>query len=64
MGGAWFDEYIGSKSNDEIYNLALSELKKHLNIQIDPDIHEVNVLKVRYNLSLIKLITKYLLIYL
>lgn len=52
MGGAWFDEYIGSKSNDEIYNLALSELKKHLNIQIDPDIHEVNVLKVRYNLSL------------
>ena len=52
MGGAWFDEYIGSKSNDEIYNLALNELKKHLNIQIDPDIHEVNVLKVRYNLSL------------
>lgn len=52
MGGAWFDEYIGSKSNDEIYNLALNELKKHLNIQIDPDVHEVNVLKVRYNLSL------------
>lgn len=46
MGGAWFDEYIGNKTEDEIYTMGLSELKKHLAIQIDPDIHQVNILKV------------------
>lgn len=47
MGGAWFEQYIGTKSNQDIYTMALDELKKHLNIQVDPDVYEVSVLKVR-----------------
>lgn len=46
LGGAWFNEYIGDKSKEEIYELALSEVKKHLNIHINPDLHEVSILKV------------------
>jgi hypothetical protein len=46
LGGAWYDEYIGSKNSDQIYELALSELKKHLKLQINPDLYEVSIFKV------------------
>lgn len=44
LGGAWFNETIGNKSNDQIYDLAYSELRKHLNLKDEPDIQEVSVL--------------------
>ena len=46
LGGAWYDEYIGNLNSDQIYTLALSELKKHLKLQIDPDLYEVSIFKV------------------
>lgn len=46
MGGHWYNEYIGNKNNEQIYELALNELKKHLNFKINPDLYEVTILKV------------------
>lgn len=45
MGGQWFDQFIGNKSNEEIYQMALGELKKQLNLEENPDYYEVTVLK-------------------
>lgn len=47
MGGAWYDEYFSNKSEQEIYEIGWNEIKKHLNLEIEPDIHEVSILKVR-----------------
>lgn len=54
MGGAWFDEFIGNKSEREIYELGWSEAKRHLNLQVEPDLYEVSILKVRKLLILKK----------
>lgn len=51
MGGHWYNEYIGNKSNEQIYELALNELKKHLNFKINPDLYEVTILKVNISLK-------------
>lgn len=45
LGGAWYDQYIGNKNPHEIYDMAFQELRKHLNLQTDPDIQEVTLLK-------------------
>ncbi len=45
LGGAWFKETIGNKTPDQIYDLAFSELRKHLNLNIEPDVQEVTVLE-------------------
>lgn len=47
MGGEWFNEFIGNKTESEIYEMAFDELKRHLNITVKPDYHEVSILKVR-----------------
>jgi antitoxin component HigA of HigAB toxin-antitoxin module len=47
MGGAWYDEYLGNKNEEEIYQLALAEVKKHLNIKQEPSYHEVTIMNVR-----------------
>ena len=46
MGGAWYDHYIGNKDSNAIYQLAFNEIKKHLNLKVDPDFSDVSVLKV------------------
>ena len=46
MGGEWFDEYIGNKSESEIFSLAFNELKKHLKLDRNPNLYEVSILKV------------------
>ena len=50
LGGAWYDEYIDSRNSDQIYELALNELKKHLKLQINPDLYEVSIFKVCENI--------------
>lgn len=45
LGGAWYNEYIGNKTNDQIYDMAFKELRSHLNLTTDPDLQEVTVLK-------------------
>ncbi|RNA38960.1 protoporphyrinogen oxidase [Brachionus plicatilis] len=45
MGGAWFDEYLKNKSSDEILSLALSEIRKHLDLKVEPDYQEISILK-------------------
>ena len=52
MGGAWYDEYFGNKSEDEIYSIGLGEVKRQLNVQIDPDIYQISILKVTWNENL------------
>lgn len=47
MGGAWFDEYLKNKSSDEILSLALSEIRKHLDLKVEPDYQEISILKVK-----------------
>ena len=49
VGGAWFDEYVANKSNEEIFSLAYKELKSHLHLDIEPDYHDVAVIKVCMN---------------
>ena len=46
MGGAWYDQYIGSKDSNQIAQMAYDELSKQLNINADPDYYEVSKLKV------------------
>ena len=46
IGGAWYDEYVGTKNHEQIYDMALGEIKKQLNIEADPDYHEVTIMKV------------------
>ena len=46
LGGAWYEEYIGHKTESQIYEMALNELKRHLNVQVNPDLYELNILKV------------------
>lgn len=45
LGGAWYDEYIGTKTQNQIYDLALNEIKKHLNLNINPDLYELSIMK-------------------
>lgn len=45
LGGAWYEEYIQNKTEDQIYDLAFSELRKHLNLKSDPQLQEVTILK-------------------
>lgn len=47
MGGAWYDEYVGNKSEQEIYMTAFGELKKHLNLNSEPNYYEMSVMKVK-----------------
>lgn len=56
MGGAWYDEYFSNKSEQEIYEIGWNEVKRHLNLEIEPDIYEVSILKVRKILLLSKVI--------
>ena len=46
MGGEWYDQYFGNKNENEIYQIGVNELKKQLNLSIDPDYHEISILKV------------------
>ena len=50
MGGAWYDQYIGSKDSNQIAQMAYDELSKHLNIKTEPDYYEVSKLKVKSHL--------------
>lgn len=45
LGGSWYNEYIGAKTPDQIYDMAFKEIRGHLGIKIDPDIKEVSILK-------------------
>ena len=45
LGGAWYEEYIQGKTNDQIYDLAFMELRKHLDLKSEPNLKEVTVLK-------------------
>ena len=60
MGGHWYNEYIGNKNNEQIYELALNELKKHLNFQINPDLYEVTILKVYISIKTYILIISFI----
>ena len=50
MGGAWYDQYIGSKDSNQIAQMAYDELSRHLNIKTEPDYYEVSKLKVKSHL--------------
>ncbi len=45
LGGAWYEEFIGSLNPDQIYDLAFAELRRHLGLKCDPDVKEVTILK-------------------
>ena len=59
LGGAWYNEYIGNKTETQIYEMAVNELKKHLNNQVNPDLYELSILKV--NLIQFKMFNLYIL---
>ena len=44
LGGAWYEEYIENKTPTQIYDMALTELQKHLGFKIDPDLHDLTIL--------------------
>jgi oxygen-dependent protoporphyrinogen oxidase len=44
LGGAWYEEYISNKNSDEIYDIAIKELKKHLKLKTEPNLYEVTIL--------------------
>jgi hypothetical protein len=46
MGGHWYEQYIGNKSQNEILQTALDELKRQLNFSIEPDCYEISIMKV------------------
>lgn len=48
LGGAWFDEYLKNKGSNEIISLAFGEIRKHLNIKVDPDYQDIAILKVKF----------------
>lgn len=46
MGGAWFQEYFGSSTNEDyLLSVALDHVKKILGIKADPTAHNVAILK-------------------
>ncbi|CAF0738300.1 unnamed protein product [Brachionus calyciflorus] len=61
LGGAWFDEYLKNKTSDEILNMAYIEIRKHLNLKVEPDYHEIAILKEaipQYKVGHLKLLDK------
>lgn len=54
MGGAWFDEYLKNKSSNEILTLAYNEIRKHLNLKVEPDYQEISILKVKFLVNMNK----------
>ncbi len=47
MGGEWYDQYIGNKSKNEVYQMAFNQLKKHLKFNVEPDYYEMTTMKVK-----------------
>lgn len=47
MGGAWYEQYLKNKSSNQILTLAYNEIKKHLNLKVEPDHQEISILKVK-----------------
>ena len=46
MGGAWFQHYFGdSPTEDYLLSVALEQVKKILQIKVDPTSHNVAILK-------------------
>lgn len=45
LGGAWYNDYIGNKTPNQIYDMAFKELRNHLKLNSDPDLQEVTILK-------------------
>ncbi len=45
MGGAWYDQ-IASHDSQSLVQLAYSELRKHLNLKVEPKYNEISILKV------------------
>ena len=49
MGGKWYDEYIGDKTAsdpEKLLNIAVNELRKHINVDKYPSKYKISVLKV------------------
>jgi protoporphyrinogen/coproporphyrinogen III oxidase len=59
LGGAWYDKYLKNLNESEMYELAMSELQKHLQIEIKPENYDLTVMKdciPQYNVGHLKIL--------
>lgn len=45
VGGKWFDEQIGKKSEKEILDLVISQMKSILDVKTDPEGYHISIMK-------------------